>query len=138
MANEVRRVQHYAIDMEDRVGAGARILRTLRDGDVNLIALWGYPMPDGKARLELVPDDPDGFVAAAKASGLAIGEATTAFYVTGEDRRGAVAETLEALERAGVNLMAAQGVSDDRGRFGAIVYVARQDLQRAATALNSA
>ena len=137
MADDVRRVEHYTIEIKDEVGAGARALAALRDNDVNLIAAWGYPAGPGKAKLELVPKDGAGFVAAAKAAGLEIGAPTPAFYVSGGDRSGAIAEKFEALARAKVNVSAAQAISDDRGHFGAIIYVAPADLQKAATALNS-
>jgi hypothetical protein len=135
MADDVRRVEHYTIDIKDEVGAGARALAALRG--VNLIAAWGYPAGPGKAKLELVPKDGAGFAAAAKAAGLEIGTPTPAFYVSGGDRPGAIAEKFEALAQAKVNVSAAQAVSDDRGHFGAIIFVAPADLQKAATALNS-
>ncbi len=137
MSDEIRRVQHYTIDIQNEVGAGARVLAQLRDGDVNLTAVWGYSASGGHARLELVPDDPEGFAAAAKAAGLEIGEGTTAFYFTGEDRRGAIAGALERLARAGVGVVAAQAISDGRGRFGGVIFVEPADLQKAATALDS-
>jgi hypothetical protein len=90
-----------------------------------------------EAKFELVPKDADGFAAAAKAAGLEIGAPTTAFYIAGDDRAGAIAEKFEALARANVSVSAAQAVSDDRGHFGAIIFVASADLQKAAIALDS-
>jgi hypothetical protein len=137
MADEIRRVQHYAIDLENATGAGAHVLALLRDGDVNLIAVWGYSTGSGKARLELIPDDGDGFAAAAKAAGLAVAGPETAFFISGDDRRGALAGVTDRLAHAGVDIVAAQAVSDGRGRFGAVIFVAAADLQKAATALDS-
>ena len=137
MADEIRRVQHYTIDLENVAGAGAHVLSLLRDGDVNLIAVWGYSSSGGKAKLELIPDDADGFAAAATAAGLTLAGPTTAFFVTGEDRRGALAGVSERLAHAGVNIVAAQAVADGRGRFGAVIFVDAADLQKTATALDS-
>jgi hypothetical protein len=137
MAVDVRRVRHYSFDIEDKVGEGARILATLRENDVNLIALWGYPTGAGKARLEIVPEDADGFEAAAKATGLDASAPTTAFYATGDDRVGALGATLEILAKAGVTISAAHAIADGRGHFAAVVYVPPSDVQRAGTALNS-
>lgn len=137
MADNVKRVQHYAFSIKDEVGAGARALRALRDNDVDLIAVWAYPHGTGMARIELVPKDADGFTAGAKAAGLDVGKATPAFYVTGDDRSGAIAEAFEKLARANVNIAASQAVSDGRGHFGAIIYVVPADVQRAATALDA-
>jgi hypothetical protein len=135
MADEVRPVEHYTIDLKDEPGAGAHALGVLRDNDVMLLATWGYPAGQGRAKLEVVPEDPDGFVMAAKAAGLDVGEPATAFYVTGDDRRGAIADQLLPLANAGVNVIAAHAVSDSRGRYGAIIYVPASEIQRAAGVL---
>lgn len=135
--NDVERVKHFSIDIEDEAGSGARVLASLRDNGVDLVALWGYPVASGKARLEIVPEDPDGFMAAANAANLEVGEPTTAFYLRADDRRGALAEALDLLARANVTLSAAHAVSDMEGHFGAIIYVPQSELQQAATALKS-
>ncbi|MFY9779206.1 MAG: hypothetical protein WAJ85_01690 [Candidatus Baltobacteraceae bacterium] len=137
MADTVRSAAHYTVEIENEVGAGAKALGRLRDNDVNLIAAWGYATGSGKAKLEVVPDDPEGFAAAAKALGLQIGAPSTVFYLTGADRRGALADMLEKLAAAGVGIEAAQAVADGSGGFGAVFYVAAGDVQRAATALGA-
>jgi len=38
MAEEVHQVEHYTASIPNKVGEAARVLRTLRDADVNLIA----------------------------------------------------------------------------------------------------
>lgn len=137
MADSVRSLAHFTIDIANEVGAGAKVLDQLRDNDVNLIAVWGYSTVSGKAKLEIVPDDPDGFAAAAKALGIAHSEAVTVFFHTGADRVGALADVLDKLAAAGVGLDAVQAVSDGKGEFGAVVFVAATDIQRAATALDA-
>lgn len=134
---DVQRVKHFSIDIEDEAGSGARVLAALRDNDVDLVALWGYPVAAGKARLEIVPENADRFIAAAKAANLEVGQPTTAFYLRADDRRGALAEALDLLARASVTLSAAHAVSDMEGHFGAIIYVPQSELAQATAALNS-
>ena len=137
MADDVRSLDHYTLDIEDKLGTGARVLAALRDNDVDLLAFWGYSTAPGKATLELLPVDADGFLAAAKAAGFASLRTSRVFYVTGSDRPGTIAEKLKQLSDAGVSVVAAQGVSDSAGRFGAVIYVKPEDVQRAGTALNA-
>jgi hypothetical protein len=137
MADTVRSAAHFTIDIENTVGAGAKILAQLRDNDVDFIAAWGYATPSGKAKLELIPSDPDGFSAAAKALGLQPSAPLTVFYLTGADRVGALAEALAKLAAANVGLDAVQAVSDGKGGFGAVFFVGAFDIQRAGTALNA-
>jgi hypothetical protein len=137
MADTVRSVAHFTIDIENSVGSGAKVLGQLRDNDVDFIAAWGYATASGKARLELVPNDAAGFTAAAKALGLQTGAPVTVFYLTGTDRRGALADALAKLAAANVGLDAVQAVSDGSGGFGAVFFVGAADIQRAGTALDA-
>jgi hypothetical protein len=137
MADTVRSATHFTIDIENTIGSGAKVLGQLRDNDVDFIAAWGYATPSGKAKLELVPSDPDGFSAAAKALGLQPSASVTVFYLTGTDRRGALADALEKLAAANVGLDAVQAVADGSGGFGAVFFVGAADIQRAGTALDA-
>jgi predicted amino acid-binding ACT domain protein len=137
MADTVRSATHFTIDIENKVGAGAAVLGQLRDNDVNLIAAWGYATGSGKAKLEVVPADTDGFTAAAKTLGLAHGTPVTVFYLTGADRVGVLADALQKLAAANVGLDAVQAVADGSGGFGAVFYVGAEDVQRAGTALDA-
>jgi hypothetical protein len=137
MENTVRSAAHFTIDIENTVGSGAKVLGQLRDNAVDLIAAWGYATASGKAKLEVVPQDADGFAAAARAIGLTHGAPTTVFYVTGTDRRGSLADALQKLAAANVGVDAAQAVADGSGGFGAVLYVAANDVQRAGTALDA-
>jgi hypothetical protein len=137
MADTVRSVAHYTVDIENEVGAGAKVLGRLRDSGVNLIAAWGYATGSGKAKLEVVPDDAGAFAAVAKTLGIALSAPVTVFYVTGADRRGALSETLEKLAAAKVGLEAAQAVSDGSGGFGAVLYVDAADVAAAGAALSA-
>jgi hypothetical protein len=133
MADTVRAVSHYTVDIAHEVGAGAKLMAQLRS--VNFIAVWGYATGSGRAKLELIPEDAAAFSAAVKSAGIEVGAPATAFYLSGTDRPGAMAETLEKLAAANVGLEAAQGVSDGSGHFGAVFFVASADAARAGTAL---
>lgn len=137
METTVRSAAHFTVDIENAIGSGAKVLGQLRDNDVDLIAAWGYATPSGKAKLEVVPRDSDGFAAAAKALGLTVGPPATVFYVTGADKRGVLADALAKLAAANVGVDAAQAVADGSGHFGAILYVGAADIQRAGTALDA-
>jgi hypothetical protein len=135
MPQTITKVDHYSAVIPNKVGEGARVLAALRDAGVNLIALWAYPSTGGKAQLEMIPAASAGFVKAAKKAGLAVGKKQTAFFVNGEDRPGAVADTLSKLSQVGINVGAVQAVCAGIGRYGAIVFVPQADVRKAAKAL---
>ena len=48
MADTIRRLQYFALQVADKPGEGARLLQALRDENVNLVAMTGFPV--GKKR----------------------------------------------------------------------------------------
>jgi hypothetical protein len=135
MNETVVKVDHYSAAIANKAGEGARVLGALREGGVNLIALWAYPSGSGKAQLEMIPEDGAALVKAAKKAGLKVGKKQTAFFVNGEDRPGAVAESLAKLAAAKINVGAVQAVCGGTGRYGAIIFLPQKDLRKAAKAL---
>ena len=137
MADSVRGVDYYYVIVPDTPGEGQRILSTLKASGVNLLAFLGFPLEGGESQLDLVPEDPDALRAAAEQAGVTLSEAKRAFLVQGDDRVGAVADALEKLAGANVNLTAAAATGAGSGRYGMILWVAPADFERAAHALGA-
>jgi prephenate dehydratase len=68
---------------------------------------------------------------------LALGAKKTAFLLQGDDRPGALADTLEKLAAAKINVTAMDAVTSGSGRFGAIFWVKPRDVNRAAKLLGA-
>jgi hypothetical protein len=137
MADTVQGVDYYYVTVPDVPGEGQRILSALKDSGVNLHAFLGFPLGGGQSQLDLVPEDPAALREAAEQAGAALSEAKRAFLIQGDDRAGAVAETLAKLAGANVNLTAAAATGAGSGRYGMILWVAAGDYERAAHALGA-
>jgi hypothetical protein len=137
MADTVRGVEYYYATIPDAPGEGQRILSTLKDSGVNLLAFLGFPLGGGQSQIDLVPEDPQSLRAAAEQAGVTLSEAKRAFLIQGDDRVGAVADTTAKLAAANVNLTAATATAAGSGRFGMILWVAAADYERAAEALGA-
>jgi hypothetical protein len=135
MSETVVKVDHYSAAIANKAGEGARVLGALKDSGMNLIALWAYPWKSGKAQLEMIPENGAAFLKAAKKAGLAVGKKQTAFFVNGQDHPGAVAESLAKLAAAGINVGAVQAVCAGGGRYGAIIFLPKKDVRKAAKSL---
>lgn len=135
MADSVRRVEYHHVTLPDTPGEGERVFAMLKDRQVNLLAVLGFPTSGGRTQVDLVPEDPDALRDAAESSGLALSEAKRAFLIQGDDRLGAVEEKLAKLAAAGVNVTADAAISDGAGHFGMLVWVATEDYEDAARAL---
>jgi hypothetical protein len=135
MADEIKKVDRFSIDVPNQPGEGARILGALASAKVNLVALWGYPMGATEtSRIEMVPADTAAFKAAMKAAKLKVNKEATSFHLIGKEKVGALATVLEKLASIGVNVHAVQAASAGP-RFGCLIEVGAQDVRKASKAL---
>ena len=136
MASNVRIADYFYIEVPERVGEGARALSQLRDAGVNLLALSGFPA-GRRAQIDFVPEDPGALRAAAKKAGWKLTGPKKIFLIEGEDRVGVMADAMERLGAAKINVIASQAICAGAGRYGAILWVAPRDVKRAAKALGA-
>jgi hypothetical protein len=137
MADTVRRIDYYYVTVADTPGEGQRILSTLKESGVNLVAFLGFPVGGGQTQIDLVPEDPQSLKEAAEGAGITLSEGKRAFLVQGDDRVGAVADTTAKLAEANINVTAAAATGAGAGRYGMIIWVAAADYERAADALGA-
>jgi hypothetical protein len=96
MADTIRVVEYFYVVTPDKPGEGARVLNTLKEAGVNLLALSGFP-GGRRWQLDLIPADPAAFRQAAKHAKWKVVGPKRGFLVQGDDRVGAVAEMLARL-----------------------------------------
>jgi hypothetical protein len=137
MADTVRGVDYYYVTVSDAPGEGQRILSTLKESGVNLLAFLGFPLGGGQSQIDLVPEDAEALRDAAERAGVTLSEAKRAFLIQGDDRVGAVADALAKLAEANVNVTSAAAAGAGSGRYGMILWVAAADYERAADALGA-
>ncbi len=136
MADEIRKVDYFYVSVPDKPGEAARVLETLKEAGVNLLAFSGFP-EGRRAQLDFIPEDSAAFVRAARKAKLAISKKKTGFLVQGEDRLGAAAEVAGKLAGAGINVTAMTAIAAGAGRYGAILWVKAPDLRKAAKTLGA-
>lgn len=137
MADTVRRVEYRYAVIPDKPGEGFRIAAGLKEAGVNLLALTAFPAQKGKAQIDLVADSDDRLVKAGKNLGLDLSPRKRAFLIQGDDRPGALAEILQRLANAKINVTATDAVCAGSGRYGAILWVKQDAYDAAARALGA-
>jgi hypothetical protein len=133
MAEAVRQVDYFYIEVPNKVGEGAKILQTLKQAGVNLLAFSGFPS-GRRAQLDFFPADAAGFKQVAKANRWKVVGPKRGFLVQGDDRIGAVADLVSKLADAKISVIAIDAVSVDE-RYGAMCWVASRDVKNAAKIL---
>jgi hypothetical protein len=136
MANSIRKVDYFAMQVSHKAGEAARILAALHRDGVNLLAFTGFP--DGRgAQLDFVPAHAAKFLRAAKRAKFKLRAKKRGFLVHGADRPGAIAQVLAKLAKIRINVTAVDAVSAGKGRFGAILWVKPKDYNRTAKSLGA-
>src|SRR5439155_10313204 len=134
MADEIQRVQYFYTEVSDKPGEGLKVLNDLRDEGVNLSAFVAFPK-GRRAQLDFVPVDQAAFKTAAKKAKVRLIGPKTTFLVKGDERTGAVADTVTKLSGAGINITALHVITAGAGRYGAILWVKPRDVNKAAKVL---
>jgi hypothetical protein len=136
MADIVRKVAYFAMEVPNKPGEGARVLGALADAGVNLLAFTGFPS-GRKAQLDLIPEDEALFKNAVKAAKIKTRPHKFGFLVQGDDRKGAVGDLLKTMAEKKINVTAVDAVSAGAGRYAAILWVASRDVNKATKALGA-
>jgi hypothetical protein len=134
MADQIRRIEYFYVEVPDKPGEGVRVLGALKEAGVNLLSFTAFPTGSGKAQIDLVPQDAQALQNAVKNTGYQLSASKQAFFVQGENRVGAAADVLRKLSSAGINVRAANGAAAPGG-FGLIVWVTPNDYAKAAQVL---
>ena len=134
---KVRKVDYFVMKAKNRAGEGARLLKALKKHDVGLLAFTAFPHGAG-AQMDFIPEDSRAFLSAVRALDWKVSARKIGFVVQGKDKTGALAALLNKLGKAGVNVIALNGVAAGKKRFGAIFWVARADVARVAKLLDAA
>ena len=136
MMDLVKKVAYFAMEVPNRPGEGARVLRALADAGVNLLAFSGFPS-GRKAQLDIIPEDVAVFKNAVKIANMKTRPQKFGFLVQGVDRKGAVADLLKTLADKKINVTAIDAVSAGTGSYSAILWVDPRSVNKAAKALGA-
>ena len=137
MADTIKRVKYFYVEVSDKPGEGARLLTLFKEAGVSLLAFSGFPH-GRRAQIDFIPADPAAFRAAARKAKLTLVGPKTGFLIQGEDWTGAVAEVMAKLAEAKINVTACDAVAAGEGRYGAILWVKPGDVQKTARVLQAA
>lgn len=131
MAEVIRTVQYFKVQIGDKPGTLAGVLAPLRAAGVNLLAVHAFPR-SRRTQVDVVPEDPTAFKNVAKMHKLKIQGLKMCLLVDGDDRPGALADLTDRLGSAKINMTAITGLCAGQGRFGAILWVNPRDVKKAA------
>jgi len=138
MPSTIRKVSYAYVTVVNKSGEAARILEALRDAGANLLGFSGFPQGRNRAQVDIVTDDIDRVMAAAKRHKWKLSRTKRAFLAQGTDEVGAALPPLARLAAAKINVIAADALAAGERRFAMLFWVAPRDYNRAAKLLEAA
>ena len=136
MADVVRKVEYFSIQVPNAPAKAFGVLSTLVSSGVDLLACVGVPH-GRRARIDVVPADPAKFKRVVKKAGLAFESEKSGFLIQGADRSGALTDHLKKVGEAGINVTGIDALSAGAGRWGAIIWVEDAAITKAARVLQA-
>ena len=137
MEDTVRTIEYFHVTGGDRPGEGRRLLEHLSERGVNLVAFTAFPVGNGQAQLDFIPESVSDLQKAAADAGVDLVGPKQAFIIQGDDRIGALHQYHLKLANAGINVHASNGVCGGTGTFGFVLWVSPEDEAAAAKALDA-
>jgi hypothetical protein len=104
---------------------------------VNLLAFSVVPMGGDTTQLTVFPADAQQLRVVEHEARLTLTGPQPAFLIQGDDELGALVDIHLKLSESQINVSASSGVTDGRGGYGYVVYVAPQDFEKAARTLQA-
>ena len=135
MPATICRAQYFYVMVRDRPGEAYRLLNLLTSEGVNLLAFNAIPMGGDTTQLVIFPEDTQQLLDVGGHAGLNLGGPHCAFLTKGDDQLKALVDIHFKLFDEEINVSASSGVTDGRGAYGYIIYVAAHDFEKAARVL---
>jgi prephenate dehydratase len=128
-----KRVIYFVANPEDKPGAALKLIADLKAANIPLVGLWGYGMPDGRAKIYAVAKNPDKLRTKWTGAGI-LAEEGTGFMITGADKTGVLVKSLEGIAAAGINMKMMDAVAVS-GKFALLLWVDPSQVENTAKAL---
>jgi prephenate dehydratase len=125
---DIKRLPCFTIDSESKPGQLLTFVRRFKDANVNLLGIWAFETRPGTGQCYVVAQDSAALRKLLQATGWKFKE-TTCFHLTGDDKAGALVETLEPVAKDGINLQAVEGIGAG-GKYGAFLFADPKDTDR--------
>ncbi len=135
MAYKISRVEYYNITVQDQLGEAYKLSAELKKLGIDMYAFSVIPLGTNATQLIVFPDDTLKLSNELRLAGQKPDGPHKALLVQGDDEPGVLVDIHMKLYGAEVNISAAHGVTDGRGRFGYVIYLRAEDFEKAAQVL---
>lgn len=125
---DIERASYFTIDTDDKPGQLARFSKRVSQSEINLAGVWSFGTGRGNAEIVAIPRNPHALKKLIREAGWTFREGSC-FRLSGEDRPGALADTLDLIAQEGINLHAVDAMAFEK-RYSAYVWCDEDDVEK--------
>ena len=135
MAFDIKQIEYYNISVKGQITDMSKLLSTIAGAGVDFHAFKAIPLGPNRTQFTLFAKDNSKMTDGAKKSGLNLDGPYSALLIKGDEKSGALADIYKKLSQAGIQVDEASGIADINSGYGVILYLKKEDCDKAVTVL---
>ena len=135
MAFNILQVEYYNITVQGQITEASNLISRIAGAGVDLHAFKATPLEPDRTQFTFFAKDSSKMTEGAKKSGLELDGPYSAILIKGDEKAGALADIYERLSKAGIQVDEASGIADINAGYGVLLYLKREDCDKAMTVL---
>ena len=133
----VKKIEYCNIESEYPVSEASKLLSTLVRNGIDFLAYKATAIENRRTVFTLFSENAHKMLRIAKNDGYKVEGPFSAILVVGEEKIGALAAIYGKLSQANINVMESSGIAHINGAFGVILYLEKEDCDRALVSLKN-
>jgi hypothetical protein len=135
MAFNILQVEYYNITVQGQITEASNLISRIAGVGVDFHAFKATPLEPDRTQFTFFAKDSSKMTEGAKKSGLELDGPYSAILIKGDEKAGALSDIYERLSKAGIQVDEASGIADINAGYGVILYLKREDCDKAMTVL---
>ena len=135
MAFNILQVEYYNITVQGQITEASNLISRIAGVGVDFHAFKATPLEPDRTQFTLFAKDSSKMTEGAKKSGLELDGPYSAILIKGDEKAGALSDIYERLSKAGIQVDEASGIAAINAGYGVILYLKREDCDKAMTVL---
>ena len=135
MAFNILQVEYYNITVQGQITEASNLISRIAGAGVDFHAFKATPLEPDRTQFTFFAKDSSKMTEGAKKSGLELDGPYSAILIKGDEKAGALSDIYERLSKAGIQVDEASGIADINAGYGVILYLKREDCDKAMTVL---
>ena len=137
MAFNMLQVEYYNITVQGQITEASNLISRIAGAGVDFHAFKATPLEPDRTQFTFLAKDSSKMTEGAKKSGLELDGPYSAILIKGDEKAGALSDIYERLSKAGIQVDEASGIADINAGYGVILYLKREDCDKAMTVLKA-